>query len=329
MKIIDPQVIINVRKWTAEEMMNTILVFDGGDDDCPPIKQPPYIKWTAIRVKDTMHIPDSEPDLGLTFFKPADDTNPVFTRVPRSVSLAMTGINDATIARNLRDALLSAINHTKATNIRGTTRHTFSPRPVANLGAQPCRGKRGVSANSYHKKLMDPAEWDAIIRFTICCEAALKHVIPREAIRHIQAAQDLTDYKVMQSTSGLEADSSNIYSAINIAIDPILPGHVDDDIMYSVVTCLLQDDHTYKPEDLIVAYFCFPSLGIAVPLRPGDILIFNPLEPHCISSKCRSSDTVLGTSMYVKTAIVGLNDNSIKPMPKDDMLAHKFDELHK
>jgi hypothetical protein len=27
-------------------------------------------------------------------------------------------------------------------------------------------------------------------------------------------------------------------------------------------------------------YFCFPTLGVAVPLRPGDYLRFNALIPH-------------------------------------------------
>jgi hypothetical protein len=34
---------------------------------------------------------------------------------------------------------------------------------------------------------------------------------------------------------------------------------------------------------LIVVYFCFPTLGVAVPQHPGDYLMFNALIPHCIS----------------------------------------------
>ena len=36
----------------------------------------------------------------------------------------------------------------------------------------------------------------------------------------------------------------------------------------------------------VIAYFCFPTLGVAVPLRPGDNFMFNALIPHCISSRC-------------------------------------------
>ena len=50
-------------------------------------------------------------------------------------------------------------------------------------------------------------------------------------------------------------------------------------------------------------------LGVAVALRPGDILIFNPNEQHAISSRCRDEDDVYITTLYLKTAIVSLNDN--------------------
>ena len=42
----------------------------------------------------------------------------------------------------------------------------------------------------------------------------------------------------------------------------------------------------YLPDDEVVAYFCFPRLGFAVPLRPGDALIFNPKEDHAVLSRC-------------------------------------------
>ena len=60
-------------------------------------------------------------------------------------------------------------------------------------------------------------------------------------------------------------------------------------------------------------YFTFAEQGIAVALRPGDMLIFNRLYHHCLSS--RTSDfqsvDVFCLSLYLKTAVVGKNDNSL------------------
>ncbi|CAJ1935863.1 unnamed protein product, partial [Cylindrotheca closterium] len=61
----------------------------------------------------------------------------------------------------------------------------------------------------------------------------------------------------------------------------------------------------------ILAYFCFPYAGFAVVLRHGDCLIFDPTEPHCISSKAVSRD-IYCTSFYCKSALIGGNDNSKK-----------------
>ena len=69
-----------------------------------------------------------------------------------------------------------------------------------------------------------------------------------------------------------------------------------------------------------MGYFCFPRLGIAVALRPGDLLIFNPLEPHAISSRCNNDDQIFCISMYMKSAIVGLNDNSIELTPMQELI---------
>jgi hypothetical protein len=58
-------------------------------------------------------------------------------------------------------------------------------------------------------------------------------------------------------------------------------------------------------DDAIVVYFCFPSLGVAISLRPGNYLFFNPLIPHCVLSRCKHTQDVLLVTMYLKTAAVG------------------------
>jgi hypothetical protein len=59
-----------------------------------------------------------------------------------------------------------------------------------------------------------------------------------------------------------------------------------------------------------MCYFAFPRIGMAVALRSGDFLLFNPLEPHSISSRCKSGDKLFDISSYLKREVVGLNDNS-------------------
>ena len=65
--------------------------------------------------------------------------------------------------------------------------------------------------------------------------------------------------------------------------------------------------------DNIACHFLFLEYGIAVAMRPGDVLFFNPLHYHCLSERCIEyiDEKVFVTSFYMKTSQLGLNDNDI------------------
>ena len=82
--------------------------------------------------------------------------------------------------------------------------------------------------------------------------------------------------------------------------------HGDEDSFYSVLP--VQGHPTnykgyYKMDEDIVCYFCFPAYGICVALRPGDILVFNPQVPHCVSSQRNVSGHFYVMSLYLKTKV--------------------------
>jgi hypothetical protein len=70
------------------------------------------------------------------------------------------------------------------------------------------------------------------------------------------------------------------------------------------------DNHDYQVDDRILCYFAFPRIGTAVALWPGDFLLFNQQGPHSISSHCKLGDEIFCISSYLKTGVVGLNDNN-------------------
>ncbi len=71
----------------------------------------------------------------------------------------------------------------------------------------------------------------------------------------------------------------------------------------------MEDETDVDDQDLATCDFAFPRVGVAVALRPGDFFLFNPNEPHSISSCCSKEDDIFIISSYLKTAVVGLNDN--------------------
>jgi beta-galactosidase beta subunit len=94
-----------------------------------------------------------------------------------------------------------------------------------------------------------------------------------------------------------------------VLINVYLRSHINWDFTMSIVQAHI-NNHDYDVNDRILCYFTFPGNETAVALRPGDFLIFNPQEPHSISSCCKSGDEIFCIISYLKTGVVGLNDNS-------------------
>ncbi len=106
------------------------------------------------------------------------------------------------------------------------------------------------------------------------------------------------------------------FGGIAFGTNVFLCCHIDADFTMSISQVILKGKDVYHLDDNIISYFCFPTLGVAVPLRPGDYFMFNALIPHCISSRCKLEDNVMCASVYLKTAIVGMNNNNLLLTPK-------------
>ena len=101
---------------------------------------------------------------------------------------------------------------------------------------------------------------------------------------------------------------SKIWPSVISGRNVFLNVHSDDDYFMGMITVIGRDvPITDAP---IVCYFCFPTLGIAVALRNGDLLMFNPKLPHCVSSRCNPKYEAFCVSMYTKSLLVGGNDNA-------------------
>jgi hypothetical protein len=111
------------------------------------------------------------------------------------------------------------------------------------------------------------------------------------------------------STSSSYQKTARYYSGLDFGINVYLRSHIDRDFTMSIVQAHT-DNRDYQVSDKVLCYCAFPRIGMAVALQPGDFLLFNPQEPHSISSHCRSEDEIFCISSYLKTGVVGLNDNS-------------------
>ena len=75
--------------------------------------------------------------------------------------------------------------------------------------------------------------------------------------------------------------------------------HVDDDYIVTMLSVLAADP---KREDEVLYTFNFPTFDISVPMKSGDILLFNSKYEHCSSNPVCDEDYIF--SMYVSNSAV-------------------------
>jgi len=137
--------------------------------------------------------------------------------------------------------------------------------------------------------------------------------IESEQIRLIHGAIDLVQGQTFTIDCKSGFDSTRIYGAFASGIDVYLNTHTDKDFTYCCTTIHMKVGYSLTHK--IVGYFTFPRLGIAIPIRPGDVLFFNPQEPHCVSSRCDNADRIYCLSLYFKSDNIGEMTTNCRSIP--------------
>ena len=204
-----------------------------------------------------------------------------------------------------------------------------------NIGIGTCRGKRGLykrSIPNLHYKWMDRINKSFLSTKFLC-----EKYIPKSLLLalnkgmhdvNMPSFNQIKEYKnVLDSTGNnntilhnKENGCGKIHSfipSISFGRDTLLRLHFDKDMFLSIVCLHCKDDvdknKRYNKNSPIIKYFTFDN-GVSVVLRSDDLLIFNPLIQHCISSKTDeyTDKEVYCLSHYFKSLLAGRNDNSIQ-----------------
>lgn len=175
-------------------------------------------------------------------------------------------------------------------------------------GIFPERACRGTGIRSLQS--LDIRHHQAIFKFVMKCERLAMSSMSLDVTRGFAKGKKMFPYRTFPGVD--EKKSTHMYSSIASACNVCLNSHTDNDSVYGVVTNMEADrDKQFVEDDDITLYFTFPTLGLAVALRPGDILFFNPTLYHSVSSRRDIQKTIWCTSLYTKNAIVGGNNNSV------------------
>lgn len=208
---------------------------------------------------------------------------------------------------------MSRVAKVKNKLVRGTSKTVFRQNKYVCVGSKPRRNVRGVEPGHYNLDGVLKEEWDIIANSVKRSEHAFYSFAGTEAVRHIQDARETVPWDMIMY-SDERMGCAEIFNGIAFCVNVYLRAHIDHDFTFSVSQVHV-DDVDYKIDDNIVCYFCFPRLGVAVALKPGDFLLINAWEYHCLSSRCTDDVDIFCVSSCLKTAVVVGNDNK---MPLSD-----------
>ena len=209
-----------------------------------------------------------------------DAGNTVFVLVPRHVA-----IHKAMHVNKTLSSLYAMDKAKAAAEEQGKRRIAVAEDggKYTTIGLKPYRGSSSIR-ESWPKKLRQD-DRDQIIKLMTGCKEVAKGYLPPGALWGLRVAKVLGDWPEIsggpvQSLYGSLASGKNVY----------LNMHTDEDFFYSLTTVgstygVRHDIDRYSMDAVPSNYFMFAEQGIAVALRPGDMLLFNPQYQHCISSR--------------------------------------------
>jgi hypothetical protein len=239
----------------------------------------------------------------------SDSGDTVFVLIPREKAIAKI----SHVNKMLQ--LLRALNNAKGfTEQRGKKRISVPEGRNSNYSTAGLKANRGGAGilDSWPEKL-SKNDKKQIIKFMNACQDVADGFIPSEHLRGIQIAKCILQWQQMEGCG-----KRCVWASFSDALNTFISAHMDDDFYYSLLTlasahALRQKIDRYELSADVSNYFVFPEQGIAVAMRPGDMLIFNPKYHHCISSRAYeyANKDVFSLSLYLKTAIIGKHDNTI------------------
>ena len=114
-----------------------------------------------------------------------------------------------------------------------------------------------------------------------------------EAIRPLTRHLHLEESVAHQVRNGRILETVGTYAtAMSMGITYQSKCHTDKDFYYSLLTVAAPSQ---RDDKRIIYWFVFPSYNVKVGLRTGDVLLFNPMIPHCCSNPRIEGSTILSS----------------------------------
>lgn len=168
------------------------------------------------------------------------------------------------------------------------------------------QGKRGIHNKELSEKI-NPNVRGWIARYLSKMEHAALAYMDTNTIVSLELLKKVLGYNGIDVTGN--GPATRLMPACAFSNNSYVNIHVDVDFSVCILS-ILAPKELVEESDVLV-YFSFPSTGRSIGLRNGDVLIFNPQIPHCMSSRRFPDVDVMCVAMYWKTSFAGRNDNDL------------------
>ncbi len=145
-------------------------------------------------------------------------------------------------------------------------------------GVQVSRWSRKVLEAAPYIEKLPRKHWIVLMHLMRGAEGCFEETVDNVVLSHVYHAKNAIPFQSMKLPHSNTTTPLNYYGGIAFGWNVFLQCHTDADYTMSVAQIHLKGKETYNNNDDVVVYVCFPTLGVAVSLRPGDFLLFNAIN---------------------------------------------------
>ncbi len=167
------------------------------------------------------------------------------------------------------------------------------------------------------------SHWRTLVWMMKRAKSSFRLVADHSVLSHLHLVKKLVPFTTFTSA---RPDNPSTFNAQFLEVSPL--GRMFSSLPYwwwVLFRCSSRENVNICLTMRLSYIFCFPTIGVDVPICPGDYLLFNARIPHCIFSRCKVEEEILVTSAYLKMAVVGINNNDLPFTDKQQaMIIEKF-----
>jgi hypothetical protein len=318
-------------------------LFNSDNTSPPPPQTKPKVVELGFNSENTCILTAKDLGKGCCCWTTAGQLIGAF--LPRHESVNIAGDQGLTDQANFMRWLLKDSNKKFRHVARGRKRFVRTKSKYVILGNMVAQGGKGKERITTH--LPDPADYFTSFNnkeqreHRVSALATIMQICNhcKDAFQRLSLPVDIQrlTYALLAVKCNTKVLFDGIWPSMAVSCNSQSRIHVDRDMFYSILYALIIPS-TFRHREVTreavrcnrsprhlkpVQYFCFPTFNLAIPILPQSYFVFNPTLPHGASAVVDSAQfhEVYLCSLYLKSAVVGGNDNTKKlTLPQKQIL---------